>query len=72
MSGKPNKPAGHAGHRERLRDRFLNAGADALADDELLELILFSALPRVDTKATAKDVKRGAILGHRSGCIAQL
>jgi DNA repair protein RadC len=54
MSGKPNKPAGHAGHRERLRDRFLNAGADALADYELLELILFSALPRVDTKATAK------------------
>ena len=54
MSGKPNNPASHAGHRERLRDRFLNAGADALADYELLELILFTALPRVDTKATAK------------------
>ena len=54
MAGKPDKPAGHSGHRERLRDRFLNAGPDALADYELLELVLFSALPRVDTKATAK------------------
>ena len=50
MGGKPD----HAGHRERLRERFLNAGPDALADYELLELILFSALPRVDTKAIAK------------------
>jgi DNA repair protein RadC len=54
MAGKPDKPAGHSGHRERLRDRFLNAGPDALADYELLELVLFSALPQVDTKATAK------------------
>jgi DNA repair protein RadC len=34
------------GHRERLRERFLDAGADALADYELLELVLFRALPR--------------------------
>ncbi len=44
----------HAGHRDRLRERFLNAGAGALADYELLELILFSAVPRADTKPIAK------------------
>ena len=56
MADKPGSPANHAGHRRRLRDRFLNAGPDALADYELLELILFSALPRVDTKAIAKSL----------------
>ncbi len=44
----------YAGHRERLRDRFLQAGADALADYELLELLLFRAIPRADTKPLAK------------------
>ena len=33
------------GHRERLRDRFLNAGAAALSDYELLEMVLFRASP---------------------------
>ena len=42
------------GHRERLRLRFRERGADALADYELLELILFRALPRRDTKPIAK------------------
>jgi DNA repair protein RadC len=42
------------GHRERLKARFQDAGADALADYELLELILFQALPRRDTKPLAK------------------
>ena len=44
----------HAGHRQRLRDRFRKAGAEALPDYELLELVLFSALPRRDTKSLAK------------------
>ena len=44
----------HAGHRERLRSRFMTAGADALADYELLELALFAAIPRRDTKPLAK------------------
>jgi DNA repair protein RadC len=44
----------YAGHRERLRDRFVQAGADALADYELLELLLFRAIPRADTKPLAK------------------
>ena len=43
-----------AGHRNRLRDRFLRGGADALPDYELLELLLFRALPRIDTKPIAK------------------
>ncbi len=44
----------YAGHRDRLRQRFLNAGPSALADYELLELVLFMALPRRDTKPIAK------------------
>jgi len=49
------EPAPHYhGHRERLRDRFRGAGADALSDYELLELLLFRALPRRDVKPLAK------------------
>jgi len=42
------------GHRERLRERFYTAGADALSDYELLEMALFAAIPRRDTKPLAK------------------
>jgi DNA repair protein RadC len=52
-SAKPPKPH-HAGHRDRLRQRFREAGAGALADYELLELLLFRSIPRADTKARAK------------------
>ncbi len=44
----------NAGHRERLRERFLQGGADALPDYELLELLLFRAIPRRDVKPIAK------------------
>ena len=47
---KPDETPDHAGHRGRLRERFLKGGADALADYELLELLLFQAMPRRDTK----------------------
>ncbi len=43
-----------AGHRERLRARFLEGGPGALPDYEMLELLLFMALPRRDTKPLAK------------------
>jgi len=43
-----------SGHRARLRGRFLAAGAEALADYELLELLLFLARPRGDVKPLAK------------------
>lgn len=48
----------HLGHRKRLRERFLQGGADTLPDYELLELMLFAALPRRDTKPIAKDLLR--------------
>ena len=44
------------GHRERLKERFREAGADALPDYELLELVLFQVLPRQDTKPLAKQL----------------
>src|SRR3954462_7233082 len=44
---------GASGHRERLRARFLK-GAEAMPDYELLELTLFAAIPRRDTKPLAK------------------
>ncbi|HTV28708.1 MAG TPA: UPF0758 domain-containing protein, partial [Xanthobacteraceae bacterium] len=44
------------GHRERLRGRFREAGADAVSDYELLELLLFRALPRRDVKPLAKSL----------------
>lgn len=50
---KQSKPH-YTGHRQRLRDRFLKGGPDALPDYEMLELILFAALPRGDTKPLAK------------------
>jgi DNA repair protein RadC len=41
-------------HRARLRDRFLQGGAQALPDYELLELVLFRAIPRQDVKPLAR------------------
>lgn len=42
------------GHRDRLRHRFRDGGDRALADYELLELLLFRLIPRRDTKPIAK------------------
>lgn len=50
MAEKPH----FAGHRKRLRARFLKAGAQALHDYELIELLLFGAIPRGDVKPLAK------------------
>lgn len=44
------------GHRARLRQRFLQGGAEALADYELLEMLLMQALPRRDVKPLAKNL----------------
>ena len=43
-------------HRDRLRQRFTEGGADAVPDYELLEMILYRAMPRGDTKPLAKDL----------------
>ncbi len=53
-NGLAEAPPHFHGHRERLRARFLEAGSDALADYELLELVLFRAIPRRDVKPIAK------------------
>lgn len=48
----------HSGHRQRVRERFLKVGGDALEDYELLELVLQLVVPRRDTKALAKSLLR--------------
>jgi DNA repair protein RadC len=47
------------GHRERLRDRFREAGAESVNDYELLELVLFRAIPQRDVKPLAKELIAG-------------
>ena len=52
-------------HRARLRQRFTEGGADAVPDYELLEMILYRALPRGDTKPLAKAlIKHFGDLNH--------
>ena len=51
---EPAETPHYHGHRERLRERFFGAGPDALSDYELLEMALFAAIPRRDTKPLAK------------------
>ncbi len=46
----------YAGHRQRLRERFMIGGEKALQDYELLELLLFMAIPRRDVKPLAKTL----------------
>lgn len=64
-----DKPKPHYhGHRERLRQRFAESGIDALTDYEVIELILFRAIPRADTKEPAKALlKRFGSLGEALG-----
>jgi len=50
----PPTDEGAKGHRQRLRNRVLEAGAEALADYEVLEMLLFAGNPRGDTKPLAK------------------
>jgi DNA repair protein RadC len=64
-------PVGADGHRQRMRQRLLKAGPDALADHEMLEMILFIALPRRDTKPLARALLTrfhtfGGVLGAPS------
>ena len=55
MSGFREKPSGvpadvphYHGHRERLKARFRDTGGEAMADYELLELLLYVAHPRIE------------------------
>ena len=58
MDLPPTRDSLNAGHRERLRERFLKGGAAGLHDYELLELLLFRAIPRRDVKPIAKMLLR--------------
>lgn len=55
VSQQPINSEAH-GHRDRLRNRFKQSGDQALADYELLELLLFRFIPRRDTKPLAKKL----------------
>jgi DNA repair protein RadC len=61
-------------HRKRLRERFINGGADAVPDYELLELVLFRAIPRHDVKPLARKLLEtfGDFNGVLSATRAQL
>ena len=56
------------GHRQRLRDRFLSGGHASMPEYELLELVLFNAVPRIDVKPLAKNLL--ATFGDLNGVIA--
>ncbi|MFW2588523.1 RadC family protein [Sagittula sp. SSi028] len=51
---KQTQPSYIRDHRARLRERFLTGGADAMPDYEMLELVLFRAIPRRDVKPLAR------------------
>lgn len=53
-AAKPVLP--HAGHRERLRQRFLNEGLDHFDDHNILELLLFFCIPQKDTNELAHQL----------------
>src|SRR6202158_3846764 len=55
QTGLEEAPPHYHGHRERLRARFRDAGS-AVTDYELLELVLFRAMPRRDIKPLAKSL----------------
>jgi DNA repair protein RadC len=66
MNKQPEQYTSPTGHRKRLRERFLSAGRGALADYELLELLLTYSIPRKNTKPVAK-----ALL-HQFGSIVNI
>jgi DNA repair protein RadC len=68
---------GHLGHRDRIRERFLRQGADAMADYEVLEVLLFANYPREDTKPIAKALiarfgSLGAVLSAKPEALQEV
>lgn len=56
MGQKAKQPSYLRDHRRRLRDRFMQGGASAIPDYEMLELVLFRAIPRQDVKPLARKL----------------
>ena len=73
MEQKPEKKH-YEGHRERLKKRFLETNAIGFNEYELLELLLFKSIPRIDTKPLAKALlnRFGSISGVLSADIKML
>lgn len=53
---RERKGNAHQAHRQRMRERILNSGLDSLADHEVLEVLLYYALPRRDTNVLAHEL----------------
>lgn len=64
----------HAGHRERLRHDFLERGLEAMHPHQVLELLLFYSIPRIDTNNIAHEMlnKFGSIAGVFNAPIGEL
>ena len=65
MAPEKDKKINNAGHRSRCKKRLLSEGAKAFSDTELLEMLLFYAVPRADTKCIAEALieKYGSLNG---------
>ena len=65
MKEKSASSSGNAGHRQRLRERFLRCGLKALAPHEIIELLLTYSIPQKDVKPLAKTLltKFGSVDG---------
>ena len=74
----PAEPQPHYhGHRGRVRERVMRAGAELLEDYELLELLLFYSIERIDTKPLAKRLldrfgTLGDVFAAESGAAARI
>lgn len=79
MKGPPDcthqqTPDDHAGHRERLKDRFLREERPGLTDPEILELLLTYAVPRRDVSPLAEELLRrfGSLTGVLNASTVEL
>jgi DNA repair protein RadC len=74
ITDEAEAPPGHLGHRARMREKLLRAGPEALLDHELLEMTLFLALPRRDTKPIARALltRFGSFAGAISAPVQEL
>ncbi len=73
--GKATKPSVlYEGHRDRMRQRFLDYGMDHMQDTELLEILMFYSIPRKDTKEVAHELVQsfGSISGVMNADIDEL
>lgn len=56
MGDIKKEPNVHAGHRDRMKDRYLESGAESFATHELLEMLLYYGIPQKDTNSLAHDM----------------